>query len=94
MQVLQSLKLTGADLAVVVEIAVVGAGRHAGEIELHSEMQGTILRQIFQAVDDVQGIGRRGQEDHLLNSDRRPSRLPRSAQGRLNSRKLREFGSL
>src|SRR5207302_8269146 len=44
-QVLQSLKLARPRLAIVVEIAVVRARRHAGEIEFHGEVERAVLRQ-------------------------------------------------
>src|SRR5712692_8948996 len=46
-QVLQSLKLTRPRLAIVVEIAVVRARRHAGKVEFDGEMQRAILGQIL-----------------------------------------------
>ena len=49
----------------MIEVAIVGAGRHAGEVELDGEAQRRLTRAILQHVANFQRVAAAGQTDFL-----------------------------
>src|SRR5262249_42230445 len=77
-QVLEGLQLPGPRRTMVIQVPVLGAGRHAGKIKLDGEVELRLARQIVEHIMNLDEIGTRLERDLLADLDRGAGSLPGS----------------
>ena len=79
-QTAEMLELPRPRLTVMIEVAVVGPGGHAGEIEFDGQVELGLARHILQKVSDLEEIAPAAQANLLGDAHRQPRDLASAVQ--------------